>query len=1709
MKTALRIIFFLLLLGRVTGALAQCGTVDFTANVTKGCSPLIVTFKAVGAGGSSSIYSWDFGSGPVTGFDSIQKIFTLSGKYNIKLTVKLSSGVTCNVTKPNMIEVLPTPSPSISANPGQIICNGTKTVTFTDNTLDVQDRQWVIDGNTYSKANAAISYTFASAGNKSVALKVTNSYGCTGIFSDNKFEQLHDSAETEFCADVTRTATLFRAKFTAFVNAPGRSIAKYQWSFPGGLPSTDTGKITRDIVYANNKKAYDVTLVVTMTDGCTYTCRRISYIQPYVSYPYDTVCINQVFVVGNLAANNGKSYFGYQFTGADQVDPFSNKIRYTSAGKFDLGFTFKYSQKGCTTNVSYPSYINVIGPKADFSAPDRAGCAVPFKVKFENKSDPFGAKNVKYTWRFYDSNKVELKGSPIGPTANKDTSFIFKADGKYTVKLYATCSNGCIDSVVKANYVTISQPKADFNSPKTTLCLGEKIVITNETRPIEDPVNPYTFLWNIQHADSSNIFYSFTSKTPTFIPTVPGKYHVTLIVNTGNSCGDTIKKWFFFTVYGAIADVTIDKFGGCPPVAARLVSNVKYKYPNSPYDKLTYRWEVSPESDADVWNPPGQFTGVTFNKSGCYDVRLFLYDSKGCTTMVEKRNMMCLGVGSAFDVDSNNCIGDVVNTHNYADQSPDHFKWSVTPASLATIIPSDTVKDPQIIYHKDTTFIIRLITSKTYAGSTCYDTSEKVIKFKLPKADFTTGITKAYCAPHIVTFTNKSTRSQKWFWNFGDGDTLTTTNPNPTHIYKKNNVKGFVVTMIAFDTASGCSDTMVKQGFIKIIGPVPQFSIDKKLACDSVVVHFKNLSSNVKKYLIDYDDGSFLDTSLAASHSYHLSSLVADSMIFHPVMIAKDSAACQAVYRDTIKIYRSSRANFSSDKVEGCVPLTVKFEDKSYNAVKWYWDLDNDGTIDDTAQNPTRTYSNSGKYNVKLISENRAGCVDSTVKQGYITVLDYPTASFAMSAKRICGEEKINFTNLTTSYSSLKISYGDGSPDETKLTSHIFKFTATGQDSQLIVVRLTAFNSTGCSDEYTDTVVAFANPQIDFNQTPSSGCAPLTVNFTDSSTNSVARMWDFENDGINDDKSASPVFTYSPGLHSVKLTATSKYGCTDSLVKTNIIDVNEVPKVDFGASDTVVCMGGTLNFYDKTTPQAKLKAWEWFFNEPKISPDSVSGQNTSFTFFTQGWHNVTLKVWDDKGCKGITTKKAIYVEDTLPPLNADILYASIGQNGMPQAWWNMNKVYDFQKYMLYRDGDTIPVFTSFNRRDTVFYDLDATLKPELQSYCYSIQTMDKCGNISGLSNAHCTIVLEVNPTSPVANTLNWTPYKGWPSVKEYQVYRADSGGSYTMVGTVNGTTYSYIDTGLCDKSYSYYIMAVHPNGLYSTRSNSSYGHPPYVYQQGPIVLKYTTVVDNSAIMTRWSKGTQPNVKYYIIDRYSEPNGWLNAYALSNTTYFIDNKVDVEEKSYTYRIKVEDECGNISGLSNVGTSILLRATIENDKVKLHWNPYVDWAQGVNSYIVQIRGANNSFKTIANLSSSDTVWIDDSIHQRIDTAYCYRLLAVENKPLQDSSISNIACAVLPSRMFIPNAFSPNSDGINDVWKVSALSIYNLTKEPLLNFSMKIYTRWGERIFEGTSLSDGWDGTLDGKKVPEDVYFYVIKAEGIDKKTYFLHGNITLMK
>ena len=221
-----------------------------------------------------------------------------------------------------------------------------------------------------------------------------------------------------------------------------------------------------------------------------------------------------------------------------------------------------------------------------------------------------------------------------------------------------------------------------------------------------------------------------------------------------------------------------------------------------------------------------------------------------------------------------------------------------------------------------------------------------------------------------------------------------------------------------------------------------------------------------------------------------------------------------------------------------------------------------------------------------------------------------------------------------------------------------------------------------------------------------------------------------------------------------------------------------------------------------------------------------------------------------------------------------------------------------------------------------------------------------------------------------------------------------------------------------------------------------------------------------------------------------------------TTMQDETGVFADDFSYCYQMASIDRCGTISPLSNSLCTILLDGNVEGYVGELRWESQIGWPLGVafqeiHRNFPEIPGNPNTI--IASLDAVIRDYADNNIEQPRD---CYRIRAVSNEGgCSNESWSNEICLDFPPTLFVPTAFTPNGDGLND-------NFTNFGKFEA-TFLLQIWNRWGTLVFETTNPDPGWLGDYKGKPAPEGVYVYRMLVTGYDGKVLERNGSITLIR
>lgn len=106
-------------------------------------------------------------------------------------------------------------------------------------------------------------------------------------------------------------------------------------------------------------------------------------------------------------------------------------------------------------------------------------------------------------------------------------------------------------------------------------------------------------------------------------------------------------------------------------------------------------------------------------------------------------------------------------------------------------------------------------------------------------------------------------------------------------------------------------------------------------------------------------------------------------------------------------------------------------------------------------------------------------------------------------------------------------------------------------------------------------------------------------------------------------------------------------------------------------------------------------------------------------------------------------------------------------------------------------------------------------------------------------------------------------------------------------------------------------------------------------------------------------------------------------------------------------------------------------------------------------------------------------------------------------QAELVATITVSIANSLLEMPNAFSPNGDGINDIYKAKS------NHRSIIEFHAYIFNRWGQKIYDWTDINGGWDGTWHGKQVKDGTYFVLVKARGADGRKYEIKRDVNILR
>ncbi len=354
--------------------------------------------------------------------------------------------------------------------------------------------------------------------------------------------------------------------------------------------------------------------------------------------------------------------------------------------------------------------------------------------------------------------------------------------------------------------------------------------------------------------------------------------------------------------------------------------------------------------------------------------------------------------------------------------------------------------------------------------------------------------------------------------------------------------------------------------------------------------------------------------------------------------------------------------------------------------------------------------------------------------------------------------------------------------------------------------------------------------------------------------------------------------------------------------------------------------------------------------------------------------------------------------------------------------------------------------------------------------------------------------------------LSW-PLTNSPRItKSFTLLKRDASGNITQLGQYDNTFKSEVLQTVINPTQQNTCFAIvaHDNCNNPT-DTGEFVCIPWTDDQypQPIQAHYVTVIDNSKIELSWPSNKNPLNEIFRFDLITQQKQKLTEKtAYTNDTIWVDENVDVQNNRYCYVIDPTNDCGLKPKQSKPSCSILLKGESKPFEHNLDWTTYNFFVNGTDRHDVFKRDfTEDNFSIRASNENKNATLIDLELNKETGIFYYY-VVAPENQPSIYSSQSNTIELVQAPLLHVPNAFTPNGDGINDLWNVVPVFVKD--------YHCRIYDRWGKLVFETKDKKRFFsDRDLNNNVLAEDAFVYVITYTGFEGSFKQVTGNVTIIK
>ena len=700
-----------------------------------------------------------------------------------------------------------------------------------------------------------------------------------------------------------------------------------------------------------------------------------------------------------------------------------------------------------------------------------------------------------------------------------------------------------------------------------------------------------------------------------------------------------------------------------------------------------------------------------------------------------------------------------------------------------------------------------MLLDSNYCG---IDTAYVTINIVPPPSVSLTATPNPVCAGAQVQFNETTMGGANYFqWDFGTGGGFNWTGAgDQAHTY--NTAGSFTVHYTASiqGATAGCADTATVVVDV-LPSPTALFTVDNDAACDQLTVAFTNASVNGIDYLWDFGDGTTSTLQDPPPHFYGAYGS------FTINLTVTNSQGCVDVATQVVNVYQPPQVQIGAQNV--CEGIVAQFADLTVTEpgnpiISWAWDFGDGAT--DSVQAPNHLYAAPGGYTVTLISTTPYCSGTGTLP---VVVEAKPIAAFVPSSVLGCAPLTVDFNNTSIGGVNAIWSFGDGGVSNASSPSHTYINLGT-QDS-VYTVQLIMSTTFGCSDTASVPITVAPGVQAIFSNNGIPGCAPLDVDFTNSSTGAGSYLWDFGDGATSTAVSPSHTYvntTFFLQTRIITLVAYSPAGCSDTL--TQQVLVYPTPDFSFVAQPDSGCSPHTVTF----PAVVGAVSYDWDFGDGSMG----SGPSPSHIYFNNGsadvQYPITLIASNAFGCADTTYDQVT----VFPTPTAQVLVAPLsGCHPFTATLTNLSTGADGVTWS-YGDGatsDTAAIghdHTWFNFAGTTATTFPISLTATTLHGCTStastqVQVFPAVTAAFVADSTGCSpFPVDFANVSSGANTWAWSFGDGQSS-------------------TATSPTHTYTNQGLIDVPFAVQLTATSSFGCSDTASFQILVHPQPIAQFTP------------------------------------------------------------------------------------------------------------------------------------------------------------------------------------------------------------------------------------------------------------------------------------